>query len=160
MSVATTRRRIANMWAGVTGVRTVYYEIPRVLQDAELPGVVIFPGSATYDTDYLGDQMVLEARGYEMVLYLSRAAFETEGQLEIAADPFFNQVRDYFLARPGLEIDAQGAAQSESQYQALVTGDDGLQVGPYPLAGVGSPDYVQIRWHLQVREVAAIAYHD
>ena len=50
MSEGTTRLRIANMWNGITGVRTHYYQIPMALKDAELPGVVIFPGAATYET--------------------------------------------------------------------------------------------------------------
>lgn len=161
MSESTVRKRIANMWNGITGVQTHYYQIPRKLNDAELPGVVIFPGAATYDnTDALGEQMVLDTRIYEMVLYLAKAQFDTEGQLEIDADPFFDQVRDYFLARPGLELDAQGTTQSESVYDSNILGDGGLQIGPYPIQGQGSPDYIQIRWRLQVREVAAVAYHD
>ena len=160
MSESTTRLRIANMWQGITGVVTHYYQIPRALQDAELPGVVIFPGAATYDREILGEEMVLDTRVYEMVLYLSKAQFGTEGQLEVQADPFFDQVRDYFLARPGLELEAQGAQQSESAYDAVILGDGGLQVGAYPLSGQGSPDYIQIRWRLQVKEVATISYQD
>ena len=160
MSESTTRLRIANMWQGITGVVTHYYQIPRALQDAELPGVVIFPGAATSDREILGEEMVLDTRVYEMVLYLSKAQFGTEGQLEVQADPFFDQVRDYFLARPGLELEAQGAQQSESAYDAVILGDGGLQVGAYPLSGQGSPDYIQIRWRLQVKEVATISYQD
>lgn len=160
MSESTTRLRIANMWDGITGVVTHYYQIPRVLQDAELPGVVIFPGAATYDTDSFGDQMVLDTRIYEMVLYLAKASFGTEGQLEVQADPFFDQVRDYFLARPGLELDAETTHQSETQYDSQLLGDSGLQVGPYPLAGAESASYIQIRWRLQVKELAAVTYHD
>jgi len=160
MSEGTTRLRITNMWSFIGGVRTTYYQIPRVLQDADLPGVVIFPGAATYDKVVLGEEMDIDTRIYEMVLYLAKAQFGTEGQLEVQADPYFDQVRDYFLARPGLELDAQGATQSESAYDAVILGDGGLQVGPYPLSGQGSPDYIQIRWRLQVKEVATISYQD
>lgn len=159
MTESTTRLRIANMWNGVTGIVTHYYQIPRALQDAELPGVVIFPGAASYDTDSFGDQMVLDTRIYEMVLYLAKASFGTEGQLEVQADPFFDQVRDYFLGRPGLELDSEGATQSEAQYDSQLLGDGGLQVGPYPLAGADSPTYIQIRWRLQVKELAPVTYH-
>lgn len=160
MSESTTRLRIANMWNGVTGVTTHYYNIPRVLQDAELPGVVIFPGRAVYDSSSFGEQIVKETRIYEMVLYLAKALFGSEGQLEVQADPFFDQVKLYFLAHPGLELDAEGATQSESVYDSTLLGDGGLTVGPYPLAGQGSPDYIQIRWQLQVEEVEPIAYRD
>lgn len=160
MSERTTRQRIANMWNSITGVKTAYLQIPRALQDAELPGAVIFPGAALYDTDTLGDQMVDVIRVYEMILYIERAAFGTEGQGQLDADTFFDQVSTFFLARPGLELPAQGANQVESAYDALLLGDNGLQVGPYPLQGQGSPDYVQIRWRLQVKEVAPILYAD
>lgn len=161
MSESSTRLRISNMWDGIAGVVTHYYQIPRVLQDAELPGVVIFPGRSVYDSsNELGEQMVKDTRIYEMVLYLSKALYGVEGQIEIQADPFFDQVKLYFLARPGLELDAQGASQSESVYDSMLLGDGGLQVGPYPLSGQGSPDYIQIRWQLQVEEVMEIDYAD
>lgn len=161
MSESSTRARISNMWSGITGVVTHAYQIPRVLQDANLPEVVIFPGRAVYDSSNdLGEQMVKETRIYEMVLYVSKAAFGTEGSLQLDADSFFDQVKQYFLARPGLEINAPGAQQSESVYDSTLLGDSGLQVGPYPLAGQGSPEYVQIRWQLQVEEVEAILYAD
>lgn len=159
MSEQTTRLRIANMWASINGVVTPFLQIPRVLQDAQLPASVVFPGQATYDTDTLGDQMVLETRTYDMVLYVANAAFDTSGQLEIQTDPFFAAVRDYFLARPGLELDGEGAHQVEIQFNSQLLGDGGLQVGPYPLSG-GTTDYIQIRWQLRVQEVAAITYHD
>jgi hypothetical protein len=158
MSESTTRKRIVNVWHGVTGVKKYFYQIPRVLQDAELPALVVFPGRAVYDAQWGGEQMVKETREFLMVLYLAKAGYGTEGQLEIQADPFFDQVRDFFLARPGLELDSEGAAQSESVYDSAITGDGGLQVGPYPLSGPDSPEYVQIRWTLTVDEVAAITY--
>lgn len=160
MSESSTRQRIANMWNGINGVQTHYYQIPLALNDAELPGVVIFPGAAMYDTDSLGDEMDLDTRIYEMVLYLIEAAFDTEGQPQLNADPFFDSVKSYFTARPGLELDTQGAHQSESAFNAKLLGDSGLVVGPYPLAGQGSPDYVQIRWRLQVQEITQVQYKD
>lgn len=160
MSEATTRQRIARMWAEINGVRTPYMQIPRVLQDAELPGSVIFPGAATFDTDTLGDQLSLDTRIYEMVLYIEKALFDTEGQGQINTDPFFDAVHDHFLARPGLELNSERPNQVESAFEARLLGDNGLQVGPYPIAGQNSPDYLQIRWRLQVKEIAAIAYQD
>ncbi len=162
MPESTTRLRIANMWTGITGVVTPFQNIPRVLQDAQLPASVIWPGQATYDTDGLGDQEVLETRVYEMVLYMNEALFGTSGQMQSEADPFFDQVRDYFLARPGLELDAEGAVQSESAFNARLLGDGGLTVGPYPLnaSGDGAKDYIQVRWRLEVQEIALINFRD
>ena len=158
MSEQTARVRIAEMCSSVSGVVTAFTQIPRVLQDAQLPASVVFPGEATYDRQAMGEQMVLETRIYNLVLYVCNAAFDTQGMIEIKTDPFFVDVRDYFMARPGLELDRQGDDQSESAFLAVLLGDGGLQVGPYPIGG--DKDYVQIRWRLQVQEVAAINYRD
>jgi hypothetical protein len=160
MSEATTRNRIARMWAEINGVQTPFTEIPRALQQAQLPASVIFPGRATHDTKSLGEQMILETRTYKMVLYICEAAFGTTGQTEVQADPFFDAVLQHFTARPGLELDSEGAQQSESVLEAELPIDNGLQVGPYPIAGGDSPNYVQIQWDLQVQEVIAITYKD
>lgn len=160
MSEATTRLRIARMAAEITGIRTPYQQIPRVLQDAELPGLVVFPGAATNDKTTFGNEINYQIRTYELVLYLQKAQFDTEGQGQLNVDPFFDAVTTHYLARPGLEIDAEGAAQSENEYDSMLLGDDGLQVGPYPISGPQSPDYLQIRFRLQVKELAGIVYQD
>lgn len=158
MSEQVARVRIAAMCGAINGVRTAFTQIPRVLQDAQLPAFVVFPGEATYDRNTESEQMVLETRTYNLILYISNARFDTSGALEIEADPFFTAVRDYFLARPGLELDSQGNNQTESAFLAVLLGDGGLQVGPYPIGG--DETYIQIRWRLQVQEIAAINYRD
>lgn len=153
------RQRICNMWhEGITGVVTTFYQIPRALQDAQLPGVVVFPAAAEYDRETYGEQLEMETRIYEMVLYIEKAAFGTEGQTELDADTYFDQVKPYFDARPGLELDSQGTNQAFSVYQSHILGDGGFQVGPYPLQGQDSPQYVQIRWRLQVMNLSQVIY--
>lgn len=160
MSESIERARIAAMCGAINGVQTAFPQIPRALQQAQLPAFVVFPGEATYDYVTLGEEMVLPSRVYNMILYLSEAEFETSGQLEINADPFFEAVETYFFARPGLELDSEGVNQSESQYRARLLGDGGLQVGPYPI-GSGGKDYIQIRWRLQVQgSIIAVNYRD
>jgi len=160
MSEATTRARIAAMWGEINGVRTAYANIPRVLQDAALPGAVVFPGRATHSKSDLGEQLIHEIRVYRMVLYLSKAAFGTEGQLEIETDPFFDTVLQHFAARPGLELNSEGANQTYSVLTVELLNDTGLVVGPYPLSGQGSDEYVQVGWDLQVEEIIEITYED
>lgn len=159
MSEVTTRKRIAAMWGEINGVRTAYANIPRALQDAALPGAVVFPGRATHAKDET-EAFIHETRIYRMVLYIEKAAFGTEGQGEIDADPFFDSVLLHFAARPGLELNSEGAQQSESVLDAEMLTDGGLQVGPYPLAGQGTPDYIQIAWDLQVTELIEVNYQD
>ncbi len=97
-----------------------------------------------------------------MVLYVANAQFGASGQGELQADEYFDVVLQHFAARPGLELDSEGAQQGESAWNAALLGDGGLQVGPYPLQGSGEgiPDYIQVSWDLQVEEIIAIDYED
>lgn len=162
MSEAETRTRIVNVASEtITGVVTFFEQIPYVLQDAQLPALVVFPGAATYDSKIeYGEQIDVDIRVYEMVLYISKALFGTQGQLQLEADPYFSSFRDAFNARPGLELPSQGANQTYSVLQTAMLGDGGLQVGPYPLAGQGSHDYIQLRFQLRVWELSPVLYRD
>lgn len=156
-----TRIRIAGICGLINGVRTAFTNIPRVLQDAQLPAFVIFPGPATFDTYEEGQDIVKETRLYRLTLYVQNAAFGTTGDLEINTDPFFTSVRDFFLARPGLELDTDPNPKIPSAFNAKLLGDGGYQIGPYPLTGgAGTTDYIQIAWQLQVIELAQINYAD
>lgn len=166
MTESTTRKRIAAMWGEINGVRTAFTQIPRRLQDAQLPASVVFPGQATHNYGPASDdteEFIKETRTYKMILYISNAQLGTSGQGEIDADPFFDDVLRHFSARPGLELNSEGAQQSESVLNAALLTDGGLQVGPYPLGGGGaepSPDYIQIGWDLQVVELIEVNYQD
>lgn len=166
MSESATRKRIAAMWGEINGVQTAFTQIPRRLQDAQLPASVVFPGVATHNYGPGSDdteQFIRETRTYKMILYISNASFGTSGQGEIDADPFFDDVLGHFSARPGLELNKEAASQSYSVLNAALLTDGGLQVGPYPLGGSGtepSPDYIQIGWDLQVEEIIEIVYRD
>lgn len=156
-----TRIRIAGMCGLIPGVRTAFTNIPRALKDAELPAFVIFNGPASFDNQTLGEQLVKETRTYQLVLYVQNAAFGTTGELQIDCDPFFESVRDYFLARPGLELDTDLNPQIPTAFNAELLGDGGYSIGPYPLnANEGAASYVQIRWQLQVEQVAQVNYAD
>lgn len=164
MTEAIQRARIAAMCGAINGVQTAFTNIPRELQDAQLPAFVVFPGPATYDRDTLGESMLLIVREYNLILYVNNAQFGTEGQTQIEVDPFFDAVWTYFAARPGLELDSEGpTGQSVSEYIAILLSDGGLQVGPYPIGGGGATppkDYIQIRWRLQVKEAVPVQYAD
>jgi hypothetical protein len=157
-----TRIRIAGMCGLIKGVRTAFTNIPRALQDAELPAFVIFNGPATYDNQSLGEQLVQETRVYQLMLFIQNAAFGSTGELQEQSDYFFEAVRDYFLARPGLELDTDPNPMIPSAFDAELLGDGGYSIGPYPLnaGGEGTPSYVQIRWQLSVVETAQVNYAD
>jgi hypothetical protein len=150
MSVATTRRRLIDHWARINGVKTAHDSIPRKLQIAQLPSVVIFPAEAALDTDYTyGEQIVRERRVYRMVLYLEEMPLNEEHQLQIEADPFFEAVKDRFVNRPQLLLDDNPGGDAVLDSNLL--GDGGLQVGPYPLQSDSA--YLLIEWRIEVIEL-------
>jgi len=155
MSVVTTSARIAAMAALIPGITTAFPSIPRVVQDAELPAVVIFPGEATYDVDTFGDNDVVETRLYRILFLIQKAAYGTEDQAQVAIEPFFNTIRDYFLARPGLELTGAMLPQTVV-YNATMLGDSGYQIIGYPQGS----DYAAIEYRLQVVEFAEVNYAD
>lgn len=163
MSELITRKRIVTVAREtVTGVETFFDNIPRVLQVAQLPALVVFPGAAVLESlGSDGDALVVqEARLYELVLYVAQANLGTEGQGEIECDPYFQSMERAFLARPGLELPSEGNEQTYSCLQSTLLGDGGLQSGPYPVSGQDGPEYLQIHWQLRIEEVDSVAYRD
>jgi hypothetical protein len=152
MSVNTTRPRIIAAWQQITGVQHVYAHIPRVIQPAELPGVIVFPGEASYE-DFASD-MTMENRVYRCWLFLAEAKLGVEGQAEIDADPWFDRVRSHFVARPGLELDDTTPPQ-DIVFDSTYEGDSGFTIRPY-----GNKQYGIIEFRLRVNELADIAYQD
>lgn len=152
MSVDTTRPRIIAMWGQVTGVKKVFANIPRALNRAELPGVIVFPGESTYE-DFASD-LTLENRIYRSWLVIDEALLGTEGQAEIDADPWFERVRSHFVGHPGLELDSTAPPQ-DIVFDTTFEGDSGFTIRPY-----GSKQYGVIEFRLRVNELADIAYQD
>lgn len=155
MSVATTRPRIIAMWKQVTGVQKVYDNIPRVIQTAHLPAVIVFPGEMAFSK--IASDIGEDDRLYRSWLVLAEFGLGTEAQSEIDADPWFDRIRDYFTARPGLELDnvAVGDLPQDLVFNAEYEGDSGFTIRPY-----GGKDYAVIESRLRVNELASIAYQD
>jgi hypothetical protein len=160
MSVTTTRARLSAMGAFIAGITHSFTDIPRVVQDAQLPALIVVPRQATYNIDY-GEGTVGETRLYQLLVLVQRLGEGTEKQAQVSVDPFFQRVRDYFIARPQLELD--GAAEPQTVvYNAMPLGDAGFQVIPYPAASGTSPgvDYAGFILDLQVEEFSDISYQD
>ena len=120
--------------------------------------LVIVPSEATYDLDADGDQTIRETRTYLLYVFTENMRLGTETQAQINVAPYFSRVRDYFAARPGLELDTAADPQ-DVVYEARLLGDRGFQAIPYP-GGENSPVYAGIEFRLQVIEVADISYQD
>lgn len=157
MTVEFTIARIATLInndpGGVGGVQA-FAQIPREIQDAGLPAIVILPGPAAYDTDSMGDEIVVEKRIYNLHFFYSRVDVGTEGEAQAALVPYFSRIRNFFVARPGL-WDAEAVQPEDVQFDSRLIGDQGFEKIQY-----GANAFYGIRFQLEVTEIAAIEYAD
>lgn len=158
MTVVTTTERLASMYALIPGIRQAFPTIPRIINPAQCPAVVIEPGPATYDKSY-GEGSVMEIRAYRATLFLELANFGTATQSQINIAPFFDAIRDYFLARPGLELDTAGLPQV-AVYDATLLGDVGYVIRPYATGADKVEDFAALTFNHVVYEWARVSYQD
>lgn len=159
MTVAQVTERIALMSERISGIRTGFKQIPRIIMPAQCPAIVIFPGEAQYDLTSLGEQSVLEHRTYDVVLFYADAAFGTATQQQIGIEPLFTTIRDYFLARPGLTVDGLDPPQSVV-FNSRIQGDSGYQLIDYPSGNDVVTSFAAIRFRMLVDETALVLYQD
>ena len=150
MTVDFVRTRLAALQRLIPGVVWVHDRVPASINDAELPCFITRVAEARYNQTTLGEQAVSEERLYFMELYV--AELETQGAEDMTV-PFVDTVRDFFLARPQLQIDGS----TEAVYRAVLESDTGAVVGiEYP-TGSGKR-YAGIRFSLRVYEIHRINY--
>lgn len=155
MTVEITSARLAANYGEILGIRRAFEYIPRVIQIAELPAVVIFPGGVVDVND--DDEMVIEVRDYIGMLLISPVGMGTETQGQILTEPLFDRVRDYFIQRHGLELDTPQETPQIVVFNASFEGDDGFQILQYPLNGT---PYAGIQFRHRITEYADITYKD
>lgn len=154
MSVNTTRARITALQAIIPGITAAFTEPPRSLATAELPAFITRVGDATYDRSTLGEEILLERRVYRMQLFVAELGLMTEGEAEDLTVPFVDTVRDFFLARPGLQLDS---TNDSAVYSAILESDTGAVIGVnYP--GDTTKRYAGIEFVLRVTEYHPINY--
>lgn len=143
-------------------IQTAFPNIPRTVQPAQLPAVIIFPGAATYDYDEYGENIVSETRKYRSLLLVSSALLGNEQTGEENVEPYFSRVRDYFAARPGLEDDTENEPHTVV-VECHIVGDSGYVKAEYPTGTgieVGMGLFHAIEFNFEVEEVANITYKD
>jgi hypothetical protein len=156
VTVVATTSQLASFCALISGVTTSFGSIPRVVQDADLPAIVILPGRAVYDQTQTGENDVVEDRIYQVMLLVKLALQGTENQVMTEVLPFFQTVRDYFLARPGMEVDKANNPTGNVVYHSELLGDSGFQIIPYP----DPKFYGGIVFDVRVQEWAAVSFAD
>lgn len=155
MSVLTTAQRLADMYALIPGITQAFWYVPRVLQSASLPAVVIEPGDANYETDPVGDHTVMTTTLYRATLFYDRALFGTETQSETGLLPLIDSIRDYFLQRPGLELSSEALPQAVV-YNAKILRSGGYRKLSYPVGADQEADFATVTFFHQVMELSQI----
>lgn len=153
MTVDFVRTRLAALQRQIPGILIAHDRIPASLNNAECPQFVNRVADARYNLSTLGEQAVSEERLYFMELYVAELETGAPGQSEDMTVPFVDVVRDFFLARPQLQIDGS----TEAVYRAVLESDTGAVIGiEYPSGS--NKRYAGIRFNLRVYEIHRIAY--
>lgn len=147
MSIATTRAVLAVHQARIEGVVKAFPTIPRGINVGETPCFITFIGRSNYDLGTMGEQMELDVRIYDMVLFGTLLTDRTEGEAESDLYPFINRVKAYFQEHRGL--DDGGVAV----YDSALLGDAGIRSRRFPDSS--QKQYVTMTFQLQVRELAS-----
>lgn len=166
MSVTSTMTRLATVWQNFSvddngqHIETVFKRIPRVIFPAHLPCVLIFPRPATYDYDPYGENIIAETRIYRCVVCASQATLGNMETGETFVENFFDKVRDYFAARPGLEDD-NAAEPQDVVCQSRPLGDGGYFIFEYPSSSDAGTDFFHATdFQFEVKELVSIIYKD
>lgn len=158
MNISETIAKIAVLAGNVSGINTAFNYIPRTLKPAQTPAVIIFPGRASGDLTTFGENIYDETRDYRIVLFKALAAFGTETQQEVEIFPIFEALRDYFIARPGLQLTSSEV--NPVVLQARVIGDNGYAITDYPADANQTAPFATMELLLRVRDVHPINYQD
>lgn len=154
MRLAEIRERIAAMGETITGIEKTFARPPRVLQNAELPALVVFVGRSTYNLLSHGEQMNMDNRVYDVVLYAASAGDGTEGQSEEECETLMERVKAHYIATPGLEL----SGSSLSVYDTEMLGDSGIQYLRYPLNAPNAKAYIGSVFQIRVSDLEEIDY--
>lgn len=155
-NVATVRARLAVLQGNISGVKKAFSHIPQNIESRELPCFITRVTDIDYDYTRAGEGIVAESAVYQMQLYVKEALTgRDEAAPEEAALAFIDPVRDYFLKRPGLEIDAHDGSQT-IVYQSQL---DGIAIATqvdYPTGS--SKTYAAIQFTLNVTTLYEVTY--
>lgn len=154
MSVETVKARLAQIQAGITGVKRAFSHGPGAMPPGDLPCFVNFTGPARHDFLLAGNDQDIETRTYIMRLYVRPVGQGIDGEAERLCEPFFPRVRDIFAGRPGLGLGTTGSHLAGVQ-RAIFLGDSGTSVLRY-----NGQDFIGIEFRLEVSEYVEVVYED
>lgn len=158
VSVKTQAEVLAANYAELSdyGLKKVFSRVPRALQDAMLPALVVWPGPMTRSQN--GSGMSNRSRIFRPILYVFSAGLGTEEQGENLVYPWFDLVADHFEARPGLSLAANEDRAEVITLDHVFQGDQGYVQAPFPLNTENS--YHAIIFQHTLDTVHRIVYRD
>lgn len=126
---------------------TVHRYLPRVLNHADLPAFVTWPGSADY-SGKTNDSMGV-VRVYPIRLYVVSLADGTANEAETKAEQHIDSVATFLASRPRLELNHVGLNYILS---SQVTGDAGFfgAYYPDPPQTPNAPQFLTLEWRWRI----------
>jgi hypothetical protein len=134
MDVKAIKAQVAQVQAGIAGVKTTFATAPAKLNKMDLPAFVNFTGEASYRAAGYGRPGV--RRTFLMRLYVAPIAHGLPGEVESLVEPFFERVMTAFAAAPAL-----------GESLATLTGDGGVAVFEY-----AGGEYLGVEFRLEVED--------
>jgi hypothetical protein len=150
----TVAERLATHYRSIAGIKLATHLFPRVLLAASLPQVIVFYGPGSIELQ--GSGLALEQRDYRAVLFVEVAQFGGQHQAFNAALPFLERVRDYFLARPQLDVDQGDDVSLNHRF----LGDSGITITGYPASATEDAQFVAVTFNHRVQRLIGFEYQD
>lgn len=137
-----------------------YANIPRTLNSTDLPACVVFPGALISRTVNAGaPRLVEETRNYDMIYFFAVAALGDADSSQIAVAPWFDRIPEWFLARPGLELDNDALAEQVA-FNSAIGIDGGYEVIEYPTGTNKTTPFAAMRQPIQVTTIRKVVMRD
>lgn len=152
MSITTVRSRIVDLmkdYAVTNAVDhakkiTVHRYLPRQLNAADCPAIVVIPGEAAHSRP--SSEQTQDSRVYRVRMYVAPTAQGVSNEVEERAEWFIDDVRNYLNGKQRLELNDSGL---EGVFQALTETDGGITEAQYPVTSE-APYYLMVEWRLRV----------
>lgn len=137
-----------------------YANIPRTLNSTDLPALVVFPGTLLKRTQNAGaPMMVEETRNYDMIFFFAQARLGSEDSSQITVAPWFDRIPEWFIARPGLELDNDDE-QEQVAFTSTLLNDNGYEVIEYPTGTDKIMPFAAMRQPIQVVTIRKVIMQD
>lgn len=103
--------------------------------------------------------MVEETRNYDMIFFFAQARLGSEDSSQITVAPWFDRIPEWFIARPGLELDNDDE-QEQVAFTSTLLNDNGYEVIEYPTGTDKIMPFAAMRQPIQVVTIRKVIMQD